>query len=88
MNTLINTVAIRRSGGASVISLPKAMLQTLHLDIGAKLELYLEDGRIVMRPATEKPTLESLLEGCTPKDFAPDQEGLEWDQMQPAGREV
>lgn len=88
MSTVINTVAIRRSGGASVVSLPKAFLQTLNLDVGAKLEISLEDGRIVMRPSKEKLTLDSLLEGCTPADFAPDEEDLEWDRMRPVGREI
>lgn len=61
------TISIRRSGGASIVSLPKSILSTLGLDIGSKLDLSIDDGQIVLKPIEEELTLEDVLAG-SPKE--------------------
>lgn len=81
----MTSVAIRQSGGANIVSLPKAIVKTLGLDTGSKLELSINDGQIILTPMKEKETLESLLEG-SPKEFFKVSEVENMD-IQPAGRE-
>ncbi|MFT5392226.1 MAG: antitoxin ChpS, partial [Gammaproteobacteria bacterium] len=59
------SVSIRRSGGANIVSLPKSIVQALGLSVGSKLDLTLEDNRIVLTPSEDGLTLEHLLAGST-----------------------
>ena len=47
-------IAIRQSGGANIVSLPKSIVQTLGLSVGSKLNLTLEDNRIVLTPSRRR----------------------------------
>ena len=60
-------VAIRQSGGACIISIPKVILRTLALGVGASLDLSIEDNKIILTPIKESLTLEAILEG-SPKE--------------------
>ena len=81
----MTSVAIRQSGGANIVSLPKAIVKTLGLDTGSKLELSINNGQIILTPISEKETLESLLEG-SPKEFFKVTEDKSLD-IQPLGKE-
>ena len=81
-------VVIRQSGGASIISLPKAILNTLHLHIGSNLELTLENNKIVLTPVTDELSLEELLAG-SPKDaLTLTEEDKQWLAMPSTGKEL
>ena len=55
-------IAIRKSGGANIVSLPKAVLESLGLQIGSSLDLSIVDDQIILTPILDsKPSLESLL---------------------------
>ncbi|MBL4571605.1 MAG: AbrB/MazE/SpoVT family DNA-binding domain-containing protein [Gammaproteobacteria bacterium] len=84
----MNTVLIRKSGSAKIISLPKAIADMLSLDVGSKLELSVQNNKILLSPVSESLTLEGLLEGTSRKDYALDEEGQEWMDLKPVGREV
>ncbi len=56
----MSTISIRKSGGASIVSLPKSILTTLGLAVGSKLDLRIDDGQIVLKPLDEM-TLEHIL---------------------------
>ena len=84
----MTTIAIRRSGGANIVSLPKTVLEMMHLGVGSTLSLSVEEGKIVLTPKINEMTLEELLEGCTRETFAMTDEEQEWHDMKPVGREI
>ncbi len=53
---MMTHLAIKQLGGASVISLPKAILKTLHLHAGSTLDLSIVDSKIVLTPILEHQT--------------------------------
>ena len=83
----MTSVAIRQSGGASIVSLPKAIVKTLGLHIGSKLELSLKDNQIILTPIKEEETLESLLAGSPKESFKVTEEDKEWLDDKPKGKE-
>lgn len=84
----MTTIAIRRSGGASIVSLPKKVTEMMHLEVGSVLDLSVEQGKIVLTPQKKDFSLEELLEGYTPADFAMDEEDRVWHDMKPVGKEI
>lgn len=80
-------VAIRQSGGANIISLPKAILSTLNLRVGAALELTLENNKIVLTPTQKELSLEDLLAGSPKSAFLKSNEDREWLNLSAAGKE-
>ncbi len=81
-------VAIRQSGGATIISLPKVILNTLHLQVGSTLELTLENNKIILSPVTQEPSLEELLAGSPKEALALNQEDQEWLNLSARGKEI
>ncbi|MCP5015833.1 MAG: AbrB/MazE/SpoVT family DNA-binding domain-containing protein [Ketobacter sp.] len=71
-------VTIRRSGGASVISLPKRALSALGLAVGSRLSVSIRDGGIVLSPQEEALTLESILAGSPKERLLLTEEDREW----------
>lgn len=82
------SIAIRQSGGANIVSLPKSIVQTLGLSVGSKLDLTLEDNRIVLTPVEDGLTLSQLLEGSSKSDFVLTEEDREWLDASPVGKEL
>jgi antitoxin component of MazEF toxin-antitoxin module len=80
-------VAIRQSGGATIISLPKVILKTLNLQVGSRLELTLEDNKIVLSPITQEMSLEALLAGSPKSALALTEEDKEWLNLPLIGKE-
>ena len=81
-------LAIRQSGGANIISIPKAILKTLDLKVGSTLNLSIEDSRIVLTPAVKEPSLEELLAGSPRESLRLTGEDRDWLTEAPAGKEV
>ena len=81
-------IAIRQSGGANIVSIPKAILSTLGLQVGSSLELSIEDNRIILTPTSEEQTLEQLLAGSPKENLEMTEEDKEWIRATPAGKEV
>nr|WP_314382800.1 AbrB/MazE/SpoVT family DNA-binding domain-containing protein [uncultured Cardiobacterium sp.] len=82
------TVAIRKSGNANIVALPKALLEQLGVGIGDRLDVVLQDDRIVLSPAkSQRPTLEELFAGVTPEMFQTE-EDIEWLEMPSVGKEL
>ncbi len=85
---MTQTSTIRQSGGAEIICLPKAILRTLNLGVGSKLELTIQDNQIVLNPVDAEISLEELLAG-SPKDaLALTDEDREWLNAPAAGKEI
>jgi antitoxin ChpS len=81
---------IRQSGGANIVSIPKAILKMLNLNTGSLLDLSLVDGKIVLTPLIEKPTfsLSELLADSPPHQLHLLAEDDEWLSEPPAHKEV
>lgn len=84
----MSKVTLRKSGGATIVSLPKAILDALDLDVGAELELSIADQQLVLTPVKKKQTLEQILAECDAKDFAVIEEDDEWLASPPMGKEL
>jgi antitoxin ChpS len=61
-----NTAKIRRQGGATVFSIPPALLKILGAEVGTELTLTVDNGSLVATPAQPRKryTLAQLLEGA------------------------
>ncbi len=81
-------VAIRQSGGASIISIPKVILRTLALDTGASLDLSIEGNKIILTPIKQCLTLEAILEGSPKSALRFTEEDLLWLNSQSVGKEI
>jgi len=81
-------VAIRQSGGANIISIPKVILRTLALDAGASLDLSIEGNKIILTPIKESLTLEAILEGSPKAALRLTEEDLEWLNSPSVGKEI
>ncbi|HCH33224.1 MAG TPA: AbrB/MazE/SpoVT family DNA-binding domain-containing protein [Oceanospirillaceae bacterium] len=84
----MTSIAIRQSGGANIVSIPKAIVKTLGLHVGSKLDLSIVDNRIVLTPVDNELTLDMLLAGSPKACFAITDEDREWLDMSPLGEEV
>lgn len=79
---------LRNVGGSVMMAIPKPLLDTLGLSANAKLDVTVEDGKLVAVPkARPKYTLEELLAQCEP-DATLSIEDQEWMDIQPVGREI
>ena len=86
MNT--RSISIRQSGGANIVSLPKSIVQALGLSVGSKLDVTLEDNRIVLTPTEDSITLDQLLADSTKEDFVLSNEDRTWVDAKPVGKEI
>jgi len=81
-------IAVRQSGGANIVSIPKAIIKTLGLHVGSKLDLSIKDNKIVLTPIDESLSLEDLLVGSPKTCFKVTEEDQEWINSQPVGKEL
>jgi antitoxin ChpS len=79
---------LRNVGGSVMMAIPKPFLETLGLAANAKVDVSIEDGRLVAVPkARPKYTLEELVAQCDPN--APwTEEEREWLDTKPVGGEI
>ena len=83
----MTAISVRQSGGANIVSIPKAIVNTLGLQVGSKLDLSIENNRIILTPIEES-SLEDLL-SCSPsKCFRLTEEDQEWINAKLAGKEM
>lgn len=79
---------LRNVGGSVMMTIPKPLVEELGLQANTKLEVSVQDGKIIAVPRKRpKYTLEELLAQC---DFdAPlSEEEREWLNDPPVGREI
>ena len=68
---------IRKSGGASIASIPKPALESLGLSVGQDVKWSVKNHKLVLEPI-ETETLESLLVGVTREMMKPTEEERVW----------
>jgi len=80
-------VVIRQSGGAEIVSIPKAIGRMLGLHPGSRLSLSVVDRKIVLTPIEETSSLEELLANSPRECFRLSEEDEEWMNDAPVGKE-
>ena len=79
---------LRKVGGSVMLAVPPALLDLLDLRAGARVDIGIEKGRLVVAPrAWPSYTLDELLAQCD--ETAPaDQEDRAWLEARPVGNEL
>lgn len=86
---MTSTAKIRRQGGATVFSIPPALLKMLGVEVGAELTLVVDNGSLVATPTRPKKryTLAELLEGA--EEMATlNKQAAGWNESPPVGNEA
>ena len=85
---MANTATLRTVGGSVMMAIPKPLLETLGVAANAKLDLTVEDGKLVAVPRKRpKYTLDELMAQCD-LDAPWTEEEREWLDAPPVGREI
>ena len=85
---MANTATLRTVGGSVMMAIPKALLESLGVTANAKLDLAVEDGKLVAIPRKRpKYTLEELMAQCDPDAEITEEERM-WMDLEPVGREI
>jgi antitoxin ChpS len=84
----VHTTNLRKVGGSIMLAVPRALLDVLRLQAGAKVGIAVHSGRLVVEPRPRpRYTLDELLAQCHPK--APrGKKNRAWLDDKPAGREL
>lgn len=79
------TARVQKWGNSLAVRIPKSFATEVGIKEGVKVEVTLEDSRIVVTAAAPQPkyTLEELLAGVTKKNRHP-----EFDTGRPVGKEI
>jgi antitoxin ChpS len=84
----MHTTNLRKVGGSIMLAVPPALLDILNLRAGAKVDLAVRRGRLVVEPQRRpRYTLDELLAQCNPK-VQRSNEDREWLDAGPAGGEL
>ena len=83
----MHTTNLRKVGGSIMLAVPRALLDILDLQPGAKVGIAVESGRLVVEPRRRRYTLDELLAQCNPKARRTKRE-KEWLGSKPVGSEL
>lgn len=84
----MTSISIRQSGGANIVSIPKSIVHSLGLHVGSKLDLSIQDNKIILTPIHDEPSLEELLADTPKERFNMTEEDKEWIDAKPIGKEI
>ena len=84
----MHTTNLRKVGGSVMLAVPPALLDLLKLGAGAKVDIGVEDGRLIVAPRTRPSySLDELLAQCD--ENAPVDDGdRAWLEAKPVGNEL
>ncbi len=84
----MHTTHLRKVGGSVMLAVPPALLDVLNLAAGTRVDIGVQDGRLVVAPRIRPSySLDQLLAQCD--DSAPDDEGdRAWLDSAPVGNEL
>lgn len=84
----MHTTNLRKVGGSIMLAVPPALLDMLQLDVGARVGISVDNGRLVIEPqARPRYTLAELLAQCDTSANLTAEE-REWLDSEPAGNEL
>ena len=79
------TATLRAVGGSVSVTLPRQFLRALGLGVGARVDVTMEGGRLVLSPSRPRYSLDELVKGMEPGDM-PTAEG--WSDAPAVGKEA
>ncbi|MEI6028891.1 MAG: AbrB/MazE/SpoVT family DNA-binding domain-containing protein [Betaproteobacteria bacterium] len=81
--------SLRKVGGSVMLTIPRTLLDQLELEAGARVDLAVSEGRLVVEPA-RKPryTLAELLAASDYAGVTPSDEDRAWIDAPSKGREI
>ena len=84
----MHTTKLRRVGGSIMLAVPPALLDLLRLGVGARVDIAVENGRLIVEPR-KRPiySLDELLAQCDATD-TPSTEDRAWIEAGPVGNEL
>lgn len=84
----MHTTNLRKVGGSVMMAVPPAILDLLHLQVGATVGLAVDNGRLIVEPAQRhRYSLEELLARCDPTaEISPEDQA--WLDDKPIGTEL
>jgi antitoxin ChpS len=78
---------LRKVGGSVMLAVPPALLDVLHLTVGEKVVMVVDNGRLVIEASRPSYTLDELLAQCD-AEAEPTREDREWLEAKPVGDEL
>ena len=83
-----HTTHLRKVGGSIMLAVPPAVLDLLDLRVGAKVDIDVDNGRLVIEPKLRPNySLDELLAQCD-EPAALSSEDRDWIDAKPAGNEL
>ena len=84
----MHTTSLRKVGGSVMLAVPPAHLELLSIGVGTKVDIGVEDGRLIVEPRRRSTySLNELLAQCDEGD-APSAEDRAWLDAKPVGNEL
>ena len=84
----MHTTSLRKVGGSVMLAVPPALLDLLNLGAGARVDIGIEDGRLIVAPRTRPSySLEELLAQCDETALVDDGDRA-WLDASPVGNEL
>ena len=82
------TTNLRKVGGSVMLAVPPALLDVLELRVGARVDIGIENGRLIVAPRTRPSyTLDEFLAQCD-ETAAADHDDRAWLDARPVGNEL
>jgi antitoxin ChpS len=81
------TAKLRKVGGSLMVAIPPQLAEELRVSAQSSVDISVEDGALVLRPARRRYGLADLLAQCEPGELISD-EDREWLGAPAIGREV
>ena len=84
----MHSTNLRKVGGSVMLAVPPALLDLLNLRAGARVDIAVESGRLIVEPrARPRYSLDELLAQCDTAE-ADSAEDREWMAAKPVGKEL
>ena len=84
----MHSTYLRKVGGSVMLAVPPALLDLLMLQAGARVDINVEEGRLIVAPRTRPTyTLDELLAQCDENATADDRD-CAWLDAKPVGNEL
>lgn len=84
----MHTTNLRKVGGSVMLAVPPALLDLLKIGTGARVDMDVKNGRLVIEPRRRPSyTLDELLAQCQ-EDYVLSAEDRDWLQSNPIGKEI
>ena len=84
----MHTTNLRKVGGSIMLAVPPSLLDLLKLGVGAKVDIDVQNGRLIVEPRDTSPySLDELLAQCE-ETGPPSAEDRAWMDSKPVGNEL